>query len=626
MIIGAFILLSPLMGCFSTKEKTSREASLMEFMNGFFSENHKEKAQSHPVERKVEKKENNIREFRFKEKTKRVAKASKVAKVAKRRFKTVQNDSTTPAAGGAGNSTNSTQQQYPSYKEEWLMIQSTSFQSTDKFPPINLATGNQINIVTDKDNWRLNPMWDIQDKATRAFSNKFFFFRLSGLNLYYSTSQTDMNVLGAMNIQSINTVVQNIGQPTSEAGNMTYCFQVENFERENWNLCGLDFNSTKEWVCSIKQLLAIPDQTCVTAATDDTITPTVIQKTVTQPIIIIPMPSRHCNEGWNYNNAGSDWECDCKEGTEQSPIDVPSRTDTVDSPVKPLFEFEEVVAISTLNTVDGQLAANAPLKIALQDNALRIFHTKFGKTVTVDGALYYAQEISIHTPGEHKLQGKSFDLEVQILYFGQSIGDIGKQLMLCFPFETQPGVYNKFLDDIDIFNLPNPTTPTRDITNNIFIPKLFYNTQDDDLPVMKPFSFYTYQGSLTSPPCTENTVVYVAALPLQIGTTAFKLFQEAIRLPDMITAKGDVIASTTDPRSAREIQPLNGRPVFFYDHEKYCGPNAPKPVATHSGHYEKLLKTVVDYAFIGSDKPTGMPGAFHVSEREAKGILGTGAN
>jgi len=252
---------------------------------------------------------------------------------------------------------------------------------------------------------------------------------------------------------------------------------------------------------------------------------------------------------------------------------------------------------------------------------LRIFHKYFGKIVTLDGAVYHAEEIVFHTPSEHTINGVRYDMEMQIIHYGQTKGDIAKQVVLSFMFERKPGVYNKFIDDVDFFNLPNPLTKEREITNNLFIPKIFYASDDNDLPIMRPFSFYTYQGSLSFPPCTERTIMYVAAKPIPIGSTAIHMFQEALRVPDMQSNTGDMVISTASTENNRSIQPLNGRMVFYFDHVKYCGEdmkNTREPVKS-IGHYEKSHKTVTEYFFVSGENPSGLPGAFLVSEGEARG-------
>ncbi len=206
------------------------------------------------------------------------------------------------------------------------------------------------------------------------------------------------------------------------------------------------------------------------------------------------MPSRKCNEKWNYQQLGRDWECECAEGREQSPIDLPKEDYALETDVRPSFQYELIEPISHISTIDGQMQENQNIQIHYEDNAIRIKHMRFGKVVTTDGAVYFAEEIVIHTPAEHKINGKQYDMEVQIVHYGQSKGDIAKQLTLSFLFEKKAGVYNKFLDDLDIFNLPSPGTPRIDLMKDIFIPRIFYEASSTEIPVMKPFSFYTYQG------------------------------------------------------------------------------------------------------------------------------------
>ena len=192
-------------------------------------------------------------------------------------------------------------------------------------------------------------------------------------------------------------------------------------------------------------------------------------------------------------------------------------------------------------TSSGQFKSTKILSIKHKDHALRIKHKYFGKTVTLDGGLYTAEEIVFHTPSEHQIDGKTYDMEMQVIHYGKSKGDIAKQIVLCFLFQSKAGVYNKFIDDLDFFNLPNSNTKRRLLLNPLFIANIFYSADQEGTPILKPFSFYTYQGSLTQPPCTERSVVYVAAKPIKLGTSAIQLFQEAIRVPDKMTPTGTLL-------------------------------------------------------------------------------------
>jgi len=276
--------------------------------------------------------------------------------------------------------------------------------------------------------------------------------------------------------------------------------------------------------------------------------------------------------------------------------------------------------LQTDDSFDGLLTKNDYVKIFFNKGLLKIKHPNFGKVVTLDGVVYQAQEVRFHTPSEHKIDGQSFDLEVEVIHFGQTPGDIGKQLILNVLFTKTPGVYNKFIDDIDVFNLPNPVLKHRQIKNDLNICKLFFNDEEDGFNYMKDFDFYTYQGSMSAPPSTERTIHLVTANPIALSTTALTLLKEAIKTPDTIDASGNVILNTSKTDNNRATQPLNGRKVYYYQSPpKEEVPKVVKPTPTSTGHYEKVKKTMVSYFHVSTDTPSGLPGAFLVSENVAKG-------
>lgn len=43
-----------------------------------------------------------------------------------------------------------------------------------------------------------------------------------------------------------------------------------------------------------------------------------------QPMMVIPVPSPDCKLDFNYKFNGADWICNCNEGHQQSPIQLPS--------------------------------------------------------------------------------------------------------------------------------------------------------------------------------------------------------------------------------------------------------------------------------------------------------------
>eukprot|EP00340_Litonotus_pictus_P004308 CAMPEP_0170517174 /NCGR_PEP_ID=MMETSP0209-20121228/3232_1 /TAXON_ID=665100 ORGANISM="Litonotus pictus, Strain P1" /NCGR_SAMPLE_ID=MMETSP0209 /ASSEMBLY_ACC=CAM_ASM_000301 /LENGTH=572 /DNA_ID=CAMNT_0010802341 /DNA_START=176 /DNA_END=1894 /DNA_ORIENTATION=- len=500
--------------------------------------------------------------------------------------------------------------------EEWMTISSWEFLNIKRFPPVKLSNGTIINIEVNSLNFRLNKAYNCTDPA-RPVDERLFWFRLSNNSLYYSSTKTDINILGYITI----TEVYDIDRNTDISGEKeNFCFNLKDDVFKEWRVCNENKETVLKWYCTIRRYLKLDDDVCWGIPRDPN---QIIKKhKIKKSIIMVPLASPTCNEGWDYSQAGDDWVCDCKEGVEQSPIDLPKIQDAIESPVKPIFTYKDVEAINEYSTLDGNMVETRKLELINDDNMLHLLHYDFGKAITNDGAEYQAQEITFHTPANHKIDGKEYPLEITIIHFGVTKGDIGKQLTLSFLFEAVPGVYNQFIDDLDVFNLPDPVNKRRGLQRSLFIPKILYdqNNKLNNVPVMKPFSFYTYSGSLPFPPCTERTIALVASKPMQVSTTAISLLKEALRMPDLKSKTGDVFTSNKLHISNRHVQPLNGRPVYFYDHQKNCGPDPvplpPKP----SGHYEKVLNRGTQFFYVNGPEPSGLPGAFVVSEQEAKGL------
>ncbi len=511
---------------------------------------------------------------------------------------------------------------------EWLAIASPAFAIRRKYP--SLVTSDGTRALIDLSNFeRVNANFG-SAKAEGAPIASAFWFKARGGYIYYSSTKADINVLDAVFAKR----VDNSPALAAISNNQPTCFKVVDFEDNEWKICAQKKETKLQWMCSLQKFLKqTVDYDCVppeqriakvTLLAGSQNVAEIQRKRVVQPVIVIPMAAKSCNEKFNYINKGSDWECTCKEGLEQSPINLPAKEATEASPLKPMFQYDIVSSTATESTYDGLLTAGNPVKIRYDKGAIRIYHPNMGKIVTLDGGVFIAEEISFHTPSEHKIDGRTFDMEMQVVHFGRTKGDIAKQVILSFLFKSTPGVYNKFIDKLDFFNLPNPTDDYRELSQDFFIPSVFFSTDDDDIPSMQPFSFYTYEGSLTQPPCSERTTHYVAAEPIAISRTVLTLFQEALKKPDMVNQNDPTDAIVNDEgnlENAREVQPLNGRKVFLFDHRAY-GCVEYKPKKRHispAGHYEKVERDATEYIFVNGNSPSGLPGSFVVSEDEAKG-------
>ena len=502
--------------------------------------------------------------------------------------------------------------------QNWLTINSHAFMNPSKYPVLRNSEGaleHSLKFGTEQE--RLNEKYStaMRQGSKNSFS---FWFKVRGGYIYYFATKEDFNVLGSILVQR----VENSMRRNRHSNATMTCFDVFDNSNDKYTLCADTVEIKNTWYCSLASFLKQSlDPMCDPLSFNLEQGKTVLKK-VTTPMIIIPTASKKCNEGWNYLNKGNDWECICAEGREQSPIDLPGKDSAVLSPLTPLFQYENVQAKAIESTSDGILVAGEYVKIRYDKNAIRIHHPNMGKIVALDGGVYVAEEIVFHTPSEHTINGETFDMEMQVVHYGKSKGDIAKQIVLSFLFKAKPGVYNKFLEKLDFFNLPNPTDKFRDITNDFFIPQIFYSAEDDDIPAMQPFSFYTYQGSLTNPPCTERTTHYVASDPIEISNTVIQLFKEALRVPDFLNEKGQYIQSTDgEIQNNRTTQPLNGRNVFLFDHIKFNCPQFKKQKRRikNFGHYEKRDISVTQYVYVNGESPSGLPNSFVVDENEAKG-------
>ncbi len=71
------------------------------------------------------------------------------------------------------------------------------------------------------------------------------------------------------------------------------------------------------------------------------------------------------------------------------------------------------------------------------NNASRTLNYKIGKIITLNGSVHLAEEITFYTPSEHTIAGKRFDIEMQVVFYGRSKGDIAKQVVFSFLFKKK---------------------------------------------------------------------------------------------------------------------------------------------------------------------------------------------
>jgi carbonic anhydrase len=199
----------------------------------------------------------------------------------------------------------------------------------------------------------------------------------------------------------------------------------------------------------------------------------------------------------------------CGIGKAQSPIDIP--TGKVRSENLPALAFDY---------------KPAPLRIIDNGHTIQVNYPP-GSTLSVDGARYELVQFHFHKPSEEKIDGKAFDMVAHLVHKDAQ----GHLAVVAVPLKA--GSDNALVNTL-WRNLP------REKGHEVALDSISIDAVRL-LPTAR--GYYTYEGSLTTPPCSEGVRWFV------------------LKSPSTVTA-GEIAAfGKLYPVNARPVQPLNGREV-----------------------------------------------------------------
>eukprot|EP00282_Hemiselmis_andersenii_P038528 CAMPEP_0169444384 /NCGR_PEP_ID=MMETSP1042-20121227/9869_1 /TAXON_ID=464988 /ORGANISM="Hemiselmis andersenii, Strain CCMP1180" /LENGTH=673 /DNA_ID=CAMNT_0009555693 /DNA_START=12 /DNA_END=2031 /DNA_ORIENTATION=- len=169
----------------------------------------------------------------------------------------------------------------------------------------------------------------------------------------------------------------------------------------------------------------------------------------------------------------------------------------------------------------------APVKVSVRDCTTSPCVNPFNGyavTVTVPGApaikyggsQYVVTELTFHTPAEHTLDGRRPDMEMQMV-MAKKGGGKAPQLAIAVHFDqgpTSPQAVNLALVADDATGEPQPLDPSL----------MFTGIARNLVPFMG--IHYTYQGSITHPPCTTGVTWLVLKHRLTVTSDDLKVFQD----------------------------------------------------------------------------------------------------
>ncbi|KAG5335575.1 Carbonic anhydrase [Termitomyces sp. T112] len=199
--------------------------------------------------------------------------------------------------------------------------------------------------------------------------------------------------------------------------------------------------------------------------------------------------------GWTK---GDDVNPKCSTGTNQSPINIDSTICVTKSHVK-------------LSIPNARL------------NFTNNGHTLFvatGGSLSIGAENYQLVQFHFHTPAEHLINDEFFPLEMHLVFKAAGAQPTDPfRLVIGVLFETWAFSTTELLRVL-AHTLPREAG-TSVITRRLIFEPLISHIEKEGL--------YTYQGSLTTPPCDEGITWLVSKKTMDVNLKTYKAFKEVIK-------------------------------------------------------------------------------------------------
>jgi len=169
----------------------------------------------------------------------------------------------------------------------------------------------------------------------------------------------------------------------------------------------------------------------------------------------------------------------------------------------------------------------SPLKIIDNGHTVQVNYAP-GSFITVQGKQYELQQFHFHKPSEEKINGKASDMVAHLVHKDRD-GNLAVVAVL-----LKVGAPSRLIDTL-WKNLPSEKEQERDVQG--------VQVNAADLLPASTSAYYTFTGSLTTPPCSEGVTWFVLKAPTSISK------DEAARFARLY------------PSNARPTQPVNKREI-----------------------------------------------------------------
>ncbi len=224
-------------------------------------------------------------------------------------------------------------------------------------------------------------------------------------------------------------------------------------------------------------------------------------------------PLAHHEIHWSYDGDGGppnwagmkpEWQL-CGNGERQSPIDIREGIKVELEPIRFDYKLSEFRVVDNGHTIQVNLGQ--------------------GNTMSVMGRMYDLVQFHFHRPSEERINGRGFDMVVHLVHKDLD-GRLAVVAVLLERGQAHPLIQALWN------NLPLEK-------NTDYSPEGVSIDLNQLLPENR--SYYTYMGSLTTPPCSEGVLWMVMKQPAQLSAEQIGIF------------------SRLYPMNARPVQSVRGR-------------------------------------------------------------------
>jgi carbonic anhydrase len=211
-----------------------------------------------------------------------------------------------------------------------------------------------------------------------------------------------------------------------------------------------------------------------------------------------------------WGNISADYRI-CSIGADQSPIDL-------HAPIRAELENLEISY------------QPSPLKILNNGHTVQVNYVP-GSTLRLDGQVYDLLQFHFHTPSEHTLEQRQFEMELHLVHKHPETNNLAVLGIFIKEGATHPGL-SAIWPYMPLRQAPETTIDHVAIDARQLLPPEITH-------------FYRYRGSLTTPPCSEVVDWVVLEQPIEASKEQIAQLRSAVGT------------------NARPVQSLNRRILLF---------------------------------------------------------------